>query len=1111
MERSKTLICLLFVSFFIFLIKGYGQEVKPIFSEVKPEYSNLYFKNLVEETPDFNYYIFMHLYMGAGVAAGDFNNDKLPDIFFTSNTGDNKLFLNKGRLQFEDITDKAQIKGNDGFYTGVTTVDINNDGWLDIYVCRSGPETDPSQNNLFFINNGDLTFTESSVQMGLAEGNSHSIQSNFFDYDNDGDLDVYIVNTPVEFKLANEIIDLEKIRTDKSLKKYGGADKLFRNNGDLTFTDVSESSGILPDLFFGLTVAVADFNDDGYQDIFVANDFAGPDFLYMNNGDGTFVDKAAKFFQHTSNYSMGADVADINNDGFQDLFVLDMLPEDYKRSKTSMTMMPRDVMYNMVQSGYQWQYMHNVLQINNGVFSSDKPLFKDLSYFSGIENTDWSWSCLIADFDLDGLNDIHVTNGILRDVTNVDSRIKEKEYVAKLKSDPNAVVGFDQLKKARELYPSVKLANYLFRNNGDLTFENVSTTGNVGLPSFSNGSAYADFDNDGDLDLVCNNVNDNAFLFENLSSNKGVHYLKIRMDGHSDNRFGFGAKVKLFADDKAQLKELHTTRGYFSASEPILHFGLGKTKRIKKIEVKWPDGKIQVLNNIKADQELVLQYKDAVFPVSKTFDRKSIFKLDIELLDSQFVHSDISYDDFKDQLLLPHKLSNEGPCMSVGDLNNDGLDDFFIGGAAWFSGAVYFQKKHGNFIQTEQPTFELDKMSEDISSLVFDANGDGFMDLYVVSGSYEMDNDSESLYDRLYLNNGQGQFTKSDQLPLLKSYGSCVTAIDFDKDGDMDVFVGARTEKGKYPFTATSYVLVNDKGTFKILNGPAVNEIENLGMVTDAVASDFDNDGDDDLIIVGEWMPITFLENDNGVFRNRTKEYGFDRTSGWWNTIVKADIDLDGDLDYIAGNLGLNYKFHASKEKPFHIYGSDFDKTGTVDIVLAKDIDNVLFPVRGKMCSTEQMPFIGDKFPSFAGFAEANIIDIYGSSNLDEALHLEVQEFRSVIIRNNSDGKFTLESLPLEAQYAPINGIVCHDFDSDGYQDLLLAGNKFEAEVETSRADAGTGLLLKGNKDGVFETVTSRESGFFVPGNIKAVEKVVTETGVVVLAGENNGPLLIFK
>ena len=1111
MEKVRPFYFLLFVSFFFLWQAGIGQEKEPMFKEIKPEYSQLYFKNFVEETPDFNYYIFMHMYMGAGVAAGDFNNDRLPDIFFTSNRGSNKLFLNKGDLQFEDITDKAQIKGEDGFYTGVTTVDINNDGWLDIYVCRSGPDTDLFQHNLFFINNGDLTFTESSVQMGLAESNSHSIQSNFFDYDNDGDLDVYIVNTPVEFKIANEIIDLEKIKTDKSLKKYGGADKLFRNNGDLTFTDVSESSGILPDVFFGLTAAVADFNDDGHQDIFVANDFAGPDFLYMNNGDGTFEDKAGQFFQHTSNYSMGADVADINNDGFQDLFVLDMLPEDYKRSKTSMTMMPREVMYNMVQSGYNWQYMHNVLQINNGVFSADKPHFKDLGYFSGIENTDWSWSCLIADFDLDGFNDIHVTNGILRDVTNVDSRIKEKEYVAKLKSDPNAVVGFEQLKKARELYPSVKLANYLFRNNGDLTFDDVSTTDNVGSPSFSNGSAYADFDNDGDLDLVCNNVNDNAFLFENLSSKKGVHYLKISLDGHSNNRFGYGTKVKLFTDDKIQLKELHTTRGYFSASEPILHFGLGKTKRIKKIEVKWPDGKIQVIHDIKADQELVLQYKDAVFPEAKTLGRESTLKEDPGLLNSQFIHSDISYDDFKDQLLLPHKLSNEGPCISVGDLNNDGLDDFFIGGAAWFSGAVYFQQKLGNFVQMNQPAFELDKMSEDTASLIFDANGDGFMDLYVVSGSYEMDKDSASLIDRLYLNNGQGQFTKSDELPFLKNYGSCATAIDFDKDGDMDVFVGARTERGKYPFAASSYLLVNDNGTFKNLTGPSVNEIENLGMVSDAVATDFDNDGDEDLIIVGEWMPITFLENDNGVFRNRTKEYGFDRTSGWWNTIKQADIDLDGDLDYVVGNLGLNYKFHASKEKPFHIYGSDFDKTGTVDIVLAKDIDNVLFPVRGKMCSTEQMPFIGDKFPSFAGFAEANIMDIYGSSNLSEALHLEVQEFRSVIIRNNSNGKFNLEPLPLEAQYAPINGIICHDFNDDGYQDLILAGNKYEAEVETSRADAGTGLLLKGNKDGVFEAVTSRESGFFVPRNIKAVEKVVTETGVVVLVGENNGPLLIFK
>ena len=1092
-------------------LTGLGQQSGQIFNQVNPEHSQLFFNNLVEETTEFNYYLFMHMYMGAGVATADFNNDGLPDIYFTSNKGKNKLYRNKGGLQFQDVTETSGTQGDGGFYTGVTTVDINHDGWLDIYVCRSGPQTDVFQSNLLYINNGDLTFTESSDAYGLSAKNDHSIQANFFDYDNDGDLDVYIVNTPVDFKMANQIMDLEKTFNDPSYSAYGGSDKLYRNNGNMTFTDVSNEVGIKPDAFFGLTATVSDFNEDGFKDIFVANDFAGPDFLYMNNGNGTFTDKAQQLFQHTSNYSMGADSGDLNNDGYQDLFVLDMLPVDYKRSKTSMGMMPREVMYQMVRSGYHLQYMHNVLQINNGIFFEDKPHFKELSYFSGIENTDWSWSCLIADFDLDGFNDIHVTNGILRDVTNMDAKISEKNYVSRLKADPLRSVDEAELKKARELYPSVKLANYLFKNKGNLKFEDISTEKNVGKPSFSNGSAYADFDNDGDLDLVCNNVNDNAFLFENLSDKKKYHYLKIDFKGTSANPFAFGAKVKIYAGEKMQVKELQTTRGYFSASEPILHFGLGQMKRIDKLEVFWPGGKSQELRNIKTDQKLTLDYRDAEHVPVQNINYKAILEEATHLLNEKFTHTDISYDDFKDQLLLPHKLSNLGPCIATGDLNNDGLDDFFVGGASWFAGAVYIQQESGSFLLVDQPDFELDKKSEDMAAHIFDANNDGFKDLYVVSGSYEMDFEDEALNDRLYINNGKGKLEKTNELlPPLKNYGSCITTIDFDKDGDLDIFVGGNTAKGKYPFSAPSYLLKNENGKFTVAADNVANDISKLGMVTDALTTDFNNDGDEDLIVVGEWMPITFLENQNGIFKNKTLEYGCLETSGWWNSIAQADVDSDGDLDYIAGNLGLNYKFHASKAKPFHIYGSDFDKSGTVDIVLAKNIDNDLFPVRGKICSTQQMPFIEDKFPSFSSFAEATITDIFGSSPLQEALHLETKEFRSAIVRNNGDNSFTLEPLPDEAQYAPVNGILSYDFDKDGYLDLLLAGNKYQSEVETSRADAGTGLLLKGDSEGGYQVIPSNKSGFFVPGNIKSLEKIKTKNGVIVLVGENNAPLQLF-
>ncbi|SNZ00809.1 VCBS repeat-containing protein [Flagellimonas pacifica] len=1096
---------------FLFLSKGYCQDIPKVFKQVAAQHSNIHFENVVEETTTFNYYTFMHMYMGAGVAVGDFNKDKLPDIYFTANKGDNTLYLNKGNLQFLDIAKSAGVQGNGGFYTGVTTVDINNDGWLDIYICRSGPETDALQRNLLYINNGDLTFTESSSSYGLSEFMSHSIQSSFFDYDNDGDLDVYIVNTPVDFKMANEVFDLNKIYNDPSFKTYGGADKLYRNNGDLTFTDVSNEAGILPDIFFGLTVSIADLNEDGWKDIYVSNDFSGPDLLYINNQNGTFTERAKQMFSHISNYSMGADIGDVNNDGLQDIFVLDMLPEDYKRSKTSMSMMPRDVMYNMVQSGYHWQYMHNVLQVNNGVFNENAPSFQELGYFAGIENTDWSWSCLIADFDLDGHNDIHVTNGILRDVTNMDARIKQKEYTQELKaSNPNNV-GVEELKKARAFFPSVKLSNYLFKNNGDLTFTDISSSENVGKPSFSNGSAYADFDNDGDLDLVCNNVNDKAFLFENRASELGNHYLKVIVKGAPNNHFGYGSKVKLTIGNTLQVKELLSTRGYFSASEPILHFGLGKVGKIDKVEITWPDGKQQILQKVRADQELVFEYKDAKASVTKKVEKSTLLREVPRLLEPDFVHTDISNDDFNDQVLLPHKLSSTGPCMAVGDVNNDGLEDFFVGGATWFSGAIYVQKPSGKFERTAQPDLEVDKKSEDTAAHFFDANNDGYLDLYVASGSYEAEPDSSVLHDRLYINNGTGQFVKDeDALPPSKNYGSCIASLDFDQDGDQDLFVGGRTEKGKYPYAAPSYILQNENGSFKDVTPTRGKDVQQLGMVTDAISTDFDQDGDDDLILVGEWMPITFLKNENGYLKNVTGSMGFSHTAGWWNTIEAHDLDNDGSTDYVLGNLGLNYKFHASKEKPFHIYAHDFDNTGTVDIVLAKDMDNELFPVRGKMCSTEQMPFIKEKFPTFTGFAEANLTDILGQS-IQQALHLEVQEFQSIIIWNNGKGKFSIQPLPNEAQYSVVNGIVCGDFDQDGKEDILLAGNRFETEVETSRSDAGNGLLLKGNGKRNFVPVPSRISGFFAPENVKSLIRIKkSKQKSFVLVGANNERIKTF-
>ncbi len=1088
---------------------GFSQNDSELFHIVDVEHSNVSFQNNVEESLEFNYYQFMHIYMGAGVATGDFNNDGLPDIFFTSNMGSNKLYLNLGDFKFKDITDNAKVAGEGGFYTGVTTADVNNDGWLDIYVSCSGPEDRFFQKNLLFINNKDLTFTESSLNYGLSEYKNHSIQANFFDYDKDGDLDIYIVNTPVKFSLANQVTNVKDIYANAANKFYGGADKLFRNNGDLTFTDVSEEAGIKPDIFFGLNAIVADFNEDGWMDVFVSNDFAGPDFLYMNNKNGTFSEKAKEYFGHTTNYSMGADVGDINNDGHQDIFVLDMLPEDYKRSKTSMTMMPRDVMYDMVDSGYHWQYMHNALQVHNGTNGDNGPLFRDLGYFSGLENTDWSWSCLIADFNNDSFNDLHITNGIQRDVTNIDARKKDSEFFNTIKKN-NSKASTELLKKSRSFYPSVKLNNYLFLNKGNFNFKDVSTKENIGNPSFSNGSSYADFDNDGDLDLVCNNVNDNAFIFRNISEKRKNNYLKIVCKGSVTNPFGYDTKVKIVTGNTVQKKELHTTRGYFSASEPIIHFGLGKTTVIDKIEVTWSDGKSQVLKSVRANKTLQLNYNDASLIKGTLEGEKTVFKIEDTILSKTVQCTDTPYDDFKDQLLLPHKLSSSGPCLAKGDFNNDGLEDFYVGGAAGFSGSLYLQQSSGKFILDVTLDFDKDKYCEDTAAMVFDANGDGYSDLYVASGSYEMDNNSEYLNDRLYINDGKGNFKKiSNALPKLYNYATCVISLDYDSDGDLDIFIGNGAKKGKYPYSTPSYLLQNEGGVFSPVIGNKTEVLKNLGMVKSAIPTDFNNDGHVDIVTVGEWMPITFLENTNGTLKNVTETYGLKHTSGWWNIITESDLDNDGDLDYIVGNLGLNYKFRASKEKPFHVFGNDFDNTGTVDIVLAKDINSELFPVRGKMCSSEQMPFINDKFKTFTAFADANLSDIYGNTSLDDALHLQAYEFKSVILFKDKNG-FTIKPLPAEVQYAVVNDIVCEDFDNDGYKDLLLAGNKYESEVETARGDAGIGVYLKGNKNGNFKSLPVKKSGFFAPGNVKSLLNIKVGEKSLIVVGENNAPLKTF-
>ncbi len=1072
----------------------------PLYELIPAAESGITFTNNLIENDEFNYYTYMHLYSGAGVAAGDINNDGLTDLYFTSTMGENKLYLNKGNLKFEDISTAAGVNDAFGFRTGVTMADVNGDGFLDIYVCKSGFVQDVKRrDNLLYINNGNLTFTEKGQEWGVNDP-ATSTQSTFFDYDHDGDLDLYLLNTCTEFRLVGRLMKLEDVHASQDLRKFMSYDKLYRNDGN-HFTEVTKEAGLLSDFGFGLGVLAVDFNKDGWTDIFVANDFSSPEYIYENNGDGTFTEKRNEYFRHTSYYSMGTDAGDFNGDGHLDLFVVDMAPEDYKRSKTSMDMVKPDNFFAMQRFGYNSQYMHNVLQVNNG-----NGTFSEISQFSGVNKSDWSWATLFGDYDNDGHKDIFITNGIKRDVN-------DKDYQKKIKNRAITENRYLKFEDYKDLIPSQKLPNYAFRNNGDYTFTNVAESWGLAIPSFSNGAAFVDLDNDGDLDLVTNNVDAEAFLFENKADKKGNHYLRFQLKGSSSVN-PLNSKISL-KDDNGKIlhfDEYYTTRGYLSKCEDFVHFGLGTRGVVPLVEVQWPDGKVSTMTNVKADQLVTVEYSTAQIPRS-TVSISKPFQYAGDSIAPAFVHQENEYDDFKTQILLPHRMSQYGPSLAVGDVNGDGFEDFFVGGAHQQAGAIYLQNAEGKFNQKNSSALLKDKDFEDVGSLFFDADGDGDLDLYVVSGGFEFPENSPQYQDRFYTNDGKGNFSRlAKVLPNITAAGSCVEATDFDGDGDLDLFVGGRVVPNKYPFPARSYLLRNDGGTFSDATQELGPDVAEIGMVTSALWTDFNQDGNVDLMVVGEWTNVEFFENQNGKLAYATPNYGMDQTRGWWNHVSEADVDGDGDTDYVLGNLGLNYKFHASEDKPFHVYCSDFDSDGVQDVVLAKKVNDDFKPIRGRTCSSTQMPFIKDKFTTFGSYADASITDIYGEEKLNAALHYEAKLFESVWLKNNGNGKFEIVHLPSEAQFFPINGAIFEDFNRDGKADLLLVGNNYSAEVETSRADAGNGLLLLGDGTGALEPLSVLESGMFTPGDVKDLKLIKLANGNnAVLIANNNAPVQLFQ
>lgn len=1094
---------------------GDSLKGEPLFTLMDPEETGVAFSNDLEENPLTNHNVlsYQHYYNGAGVAVGDVNNDGLPDLFFTGNEVPNRLYLNKGGLRFEDISERAGVNPpNKRWCTGAVFVDINADGWQDIYVCQYGPYPPEERRNLLLIHNGSAenpSFTERAAEYGLDDPNE-SIQAAFFDYDKDGDLDCYVMN---ESKYALVIYQevFEDLKVKENLEAASG--KLFRNDGG-KFTNVTEAAGLLR-YGYGLGLVVSDINQDGWLDIYVANDYSVPDFMWINNGNGTFTDKIKETTRQISFYGMGADIADYNNDGYPEIAVVDMASIDHVRDKTLMASMDTEGFWYFVKTlGYQYQYMFNSFQLNNGNGS-----FSNIANLAGIAKSDWSWAALLADFDNDGWKDYFITTGYRRYARDNDFR----NEMAAIRAANGGTVPMEMRPAIYEKMPQISLPNFIYRNNKDLTFENVTDAWGTGAPSFSNGAAYADLDQDGDLELIVNNIDEKAFIYKNNATEQAKgNFLRFKLTAEKMGYLPVGTTITLkTSDGLMQYQEFGTIRGYMGCMEPVVHFGIGDAKEIAEVEVVWPDGRFQVINNVPANQLIELKQVAAKYRKSPKKETKSfpIAQVDPIELGIDFVHRENEFNDFAKEVLLPHKQSTLGPKISVADVNGDGLQDFFVGGASGQGGVLYFQKPNGTFEKGHsQPWAELDAVCEDLDALFFDPDFDGDMDLYVVSGGGgDFEGRKAALQDRFYVNmDGRGTYGKvGNALPEMHSSGNVVRASDFDKDGDLDLFIGGAAQPGRYPYPDRSYLLrFNEKNLrFEDVTKDIAPDLVAPGLVKDAVWTDLNKDEFPDLVIVGEWMPISVFINEKGSFRNASADYGTDNLKGWWYSIAQSDIDRDGDPDFVVGNLGLNGKFHADFGHPFNVFANDFDKNGTCDIVLTKEYKGRLVPTRGRQCSSEQMPFIKQKFPTYKDFANASVEDILGKKNLEEALHLQVTTFSSGLLINHGNGKLEFRPLPNEAQIAPINGIVCQDLDEDGYDDLIISGNNFDAEVETPRYDAGTGLVLRGNGKGDFTPVLARESGFFTPWNVKHINtlQLANQKDHLILVAANNEPLRAFR
>jgi enediyne biosynthesis protein E4 len=1102
---------------------------KKIFERLDGGKTGIHFNNAISENDSINILDLEYVYNGGGVAISDFNNDGWQDVFFTGNQVGNKLYLNKGHMQFRDVTALAKVEAKDRWNTGVATVDINSDGLMDIYICASIKKDPAKRANMLFINqglnsDGVPSFVDEAESYHVAD-TGYSTNAAFFDYDNDGDLDLYVLTN----KMAQGDLYPNQYKRKITDGSSPTTDRLYRNDRDTAaghpvFTNVSAEAGISIE-GFGLGLAIADINKDGWKDIYVTNDFLTNDLLWINNKNGTFTNRAGQSFKHTSYSAMGNDVADINNDGLPDIIAVDMLPATNVRKKMMMPANSYQTYMNNDAYGYEYQYTRNTLQINQGQpvmnrDSSGVPVFSDIAFYAGVAETDWSWAPMVTDFDNDGFRDIIITNGFPKDITDRDFMT----YRANAKS---IALKEDIL----EQIPEVKLHNYAFRNNGDLSFTDKSVEWGLSEPCFSNGAAYGDLDNDGDLDFVINNINDEAFVYKNTwgnNSKESHHYLQIKFRGDGLNRNGIGAWAEIYYDNgKQQVYENSPYRGFLSTVQNMAHFGLGKTNRIDSLVIKWPNHRMQILRNVSADQLITADIKDAALAYSFAdivSVANPVFTDMTDSLQIPYQHKEIDFPDFNIQKLLPHKLSEYGPGLAVGDVDKNGLDDLVCGGSFSYSPTLLLQQRDGSFISKEimPAASNKTKPSEDMGLLLFDADGDGDLDLYITSGSYENAPQTNAYQDKFFINDGKGNFDLDiSGIPKNFTSKSCVRAADYDKDGDLDLFVAGRVEPWNYPKPVSSFIYRNDSKNglikFTDVTPRVATALTNIGLVCDALWTDFNNDGWPDLVLAGEWMDVTIIENEKGVFRNITAGSGISGQTGWWNSIAPGDFDNDGDIDYIMGNAGQNTFYRVSHQYPAKIYAADFNTDGNYDAIPSLFLQDEAggkkeYPAHTRDDLIKQMISMRAKFQTYRSFAGATFDKVLTAGDIKGALRLEVNNLNSSLLKNLGNGRFELLPLPAQAQLSVINGMVVEDFDGDGNLDVAMSANDFGTEVSVGRYDALNGLLLAGDGKGNFVAKTIDQGGLYIPGNGKAFVKITGgDNKPLFLAGQNRGVLKVFK